>query len=152
MKADGLATNSRVRILRISEKLITAETVEDYPRVVFIPRIRFKFSLKYGTSFKMLRTQFPLRLAYSMTYNKGQGQTFHKTLLDITTPPFAHGHLYVGDSRVRNSNNVRFYLDESYQTHRVEPGDYVPDMYGDTMYTAPVIQNVVHKCILQKIL
>ena len=152
MKADNLATNSRVRIIKISPRLITAETVEEFPRIVFIPRIRFKFSLKYATSFKMLRTQFPLRLAYSMTYNKGQGQTFHKTLLDITTPPFAHGHLYVGDSRVRDSDNIRFYLDDTFQTEIIQPGDYSIDFHGDDVYQAPIIQNIVHKCVLNKII
>jgi hypothetical protein len=102
----------------------------------------------------MLRTQFPLRLAYSMTYNKGQGQTFHKTLLDITTSPFAHGHLYVGDSRVRSSNNVRFFLDESYQTHIIDPNEFL--VFGvqfcEEFFTAPVITNVVHRSILQKLL
>jgi hypothetical protein len=30
-----------------------------------------------------------------MTYNKSQSQTLSKVLLDITTPPFSHGQLYV---------------------------------------------------------
>jgi hypothetical protein len=154
LKASGLATNSRVRIMRITPRLITAETVEEIPRVVFIPRIRFKFSLKYGASFKMLRTQFPLRLAYSMTYNKGQGQTFHKTLLDITTSPFAHGHLYVGDSRVRSSNNIRFFLDDSYQTTLIAPDEYAGYnvQFHEELISVPVITNVVHRSILQKLL
>jgi hypothetical protein len=154
MPAGGLATNSRVRILNISHRLITAETVEEVPRIVFIPRIRFKFALKYATSFNLLRTQFPLRLAYSMTYNKGQGQTFHKSLLDITTSPFAHGHFYVGDSRVRSSSNIRFYLNQRTNTHDCTPGDYRPigekqPCDGD-YFSAPVIKNVVHKSVLRK--
>jgi ATP-dependent exoDNAse (exonuclease V) alpha subunit len=47
----------------------------------------------------MMRIQFPLRLAYAMTYNKCQGQTMKKVLLDISNPPFAHGHLYVALTR-----------------------------------------------------
>jgi hypothetical protein len=98
----------------------------------------------------MLRTQFPLRLAYSMTYNKGQGQTFHKTLLDITTSPFAHGHFYVGDSRVRSSTNVRFFLDQKDQTCFIRPGDYEDPQPCDGHYfTGPCIRNVIHKGVLR---
>ena len=62
---------------------------------IFITRIPFRFRLQYGDSFQVTRIQFPLRLAYAMTYNKSQSQTLYKVLLDITTPPFAHGHFYV---------------------------------------------------------
>jgi hypothetical protein len=87
-----------------------------------------------------------------MTYNKGQGQTFHKTLLDVTTPPFAHGHFYVGDSRVRDSRNVRFYLHESYQTQPLEPHTYETVFCDGNYFNAPIIQNVVHKRFLQRFL
>jgi hypothetical protein len=53
-----------------------------------------------------------LRLAYAMTYNKSQSQTLFKVLLDITTPPFSHGQLYVALSRVRDCNNIVMYLKE----------------------------------------
>jgi ATP-dependent exoDNAse (exonuclease V) alpha subunit len=54
--------------------------------------------------------QFPLRLAYAMTYNKSQSQTLQKVLLDITQPPFSHGQLYVAMSRVRDCKNIAMYL------------------------------------------
>ena len=53
-----------------------------------------------------------MRLAYAMTYNKSQSQTLSKVLLDITSPPFSHGQLYVALSRVRDFNNIRFYVTE----------------------------------------
>jgi ATP-dependent exoDNAse (exonuclease V) alpha subunit len=65
----------------------------------------------------MIRIQFHLRLAYCMTYNKRQGQTLQKVLLDVSTP-FAHGHLYVTLSRVTNSWNIKIICKEEqiYQT------------------------------------
>jgi hypothetical protein len=53
-----------------------------------------------------------LRLAYAMTYKKSQSQTLSKVLLDITSPPFSHGQLYVALSCVCNNNNIRFYFTE----------------------------------------
>lgn len=79
---------------------------------VCLPRINFKFRLPFGESFQVMRTQFPLRLAYAMTYNKSQGQTLDKILLDIVTSPFAHGHLYVALSRVTLYSNIRVLCNE----------------------------------------
>jgi hypothetical protein len=94
-KSNGLVTNKRVRVLSMSQNTITVQTLDPQPKVSIIPRIRFKFRLPLGESFQMMRTQFSLRLAYCMSYNKSQGQTLNRVLLDITTTPFAHGHLYV---------------------------------------------------------
>lgn len=105
---------------------------------VLIPKIRFKFRLKYGQSYKMMRCQFPLRLAYALTYNRAQGQTLHKVLLDARVPPFEHGHLYVAMSRHRNPPNIKIFLNSS-QLH-VHP-------YDHNLYM-PVIPNVVYPQII----
>lgn len=54
----------------------------------------------------MCRTQFPLRLAYCITINKSQGQEYDRVILDLRNPPFAHGHLYVGLSRVKYHDKI----------------------------------------------
>ncbi len=77
-----------------------------------IPHITFKLGMPYGKSFQLTRRLFPLRLAYAMTYNKSQSQTLQKVLLNITSPPFSHGQLYVALSHVRDCNNIRFYVSE----------------------------------------
>ena len=69
-----------------------------------------------------VRTQFPIRLAYAMTINKSQGQTFQKVripLLHLTiclkvglilrTPVFTHGQLYVALSRVPAKEGLMVY-------------------------------------------
>ena len=61
----------------------------------------------------MMRTQFPLRLAYCMSFNKSQGQTLQRVLMDITTPPFSHGHLYVALSRVTLYSNIHIVCDST---------------------------------------
>ena len=57
----------------------------------------------------MMRKQLHLRLAYSMTYNKSQGQEFKRCLVDIRKPPFVHGHLYVALSRIRYFDDIRIF-------------------------------------------
>jgi hypothetical protein len=111
-KSYGLANNTRVRILEISrhKTAIRVQTLGNNPKSATIPRIRFKFRFKKGHSFQITRIQFPLRLAYCMTYNKSQGQTLQKVLLDVTTSPFAHGHLYVGLSRVTVGINDHWWI------------------------------------------
>ena len=61
----------------------------------------------------MIRTQFPLRLAYAMTFNKSQGQSIPFTLIDIRHPPFSHGHLYVSMSRATDVDCTAFFCNES---------------------------------------
>jgi len=111
-KASGLATNTRVRILHISDKMIRVQTLSSPPQKAFVPRIRFKFKIFNTDSFNMTRIQFPLRLAYCMTYNKAQGQTIENVLLDTVHPPFAHGHLYVALSRVTHHSRIRLFCTE----------------------------------------
>jgi hypothetical protein len=105
------------QIILVSESLksrhktaIRVQTLGNNPKSATIPRIRFKFRFKKGHSFQITRIQFPLRLAYCMTYNKSQGQTLQKVLLDVTTSPFAHGHLYVGLSRVTVGINDHWWI------------------------------------------
>ena len=57
--------------------------------------------------FTLRHRQFPLRLAYSMTINKAQGQTFEKVGIYLHRPCFSHGQLYVALSRARGFNDVK---------------------------------------------
>jgi len=72
-KKEGLTNNTRVRILHITTKCIRVQTTGVTRKTFSIPRIRFKFRLPFGRSFELLRTQFPLRLAYCISINKSQG-------------------------------------------------------------------------------
>jgi hypothetical protein len=76
-KKEGLTNNTRVRIIGITPKCVRVQTFGDIKRTFSIPRIRFKFRLPFGRSFELLRTQFPLRLAYSISINKSQGNLLH---------------------------------------------------------------------------
>lgn len=67
------------------------------PRIPIIPTdmpIEFK------------RVQFPIRLAFAMTINKSQGQTMSVCGLDLGTPCFSHGQLYVACSQVDKPSSL----------------------------------------------
>lgn len=153
MMCQGIATNTRMRILDIvTEKykdkngvtretpiVLRVETIGDNPHIAFLPRIRFK--VKAGQhSFTMTRTQFPIRLAYAVTYNKSQSQTLHTVLVDTTQQPFAHGHLYVALSRVRYGSNIRLFIFKD----QLHPGDPT----STDKPPGPSITNVVYPSVL----
>ncbi len=109
----GLANNSRVRVTNVRMHSVKVIIMGDNEgQTVRIPCIIFKFRMPYGKLYQLTRRQFPLRLAYAMTYNKSQAQTLSKVLLDITSPPFSHGQLYVALSHVQDYNKIRFYVTE----------------------------------------
>ena len=130
---EALTNNTRVRILIITEFAIKVTTLGDDPIQATLPRIRFKFRLSYGLSFEMMRIQFPLRRAYAMTFNKCQGQTLRKTLLDVREPVFAHGQLYVAMSRVEHFNSIALLTTKEDIDH----------------FKSPVVYNVVYKNALK---
>ena len=60
-----------------------------------------------NAGFKVQRIQFPLRLAYAVTINKSQGQTYDLVGVDLRQPVFAHGQLYVSVGRVRSFGSLK---------------------------------------------
>lgn len=49
----------------------------------------------------------------AMTINKSQGQTFQTVGVDLTTPVFSHGMLYVAMSRVTSPQGLHMYAPEN---------------------------------------
>jgi len=79
-KKEGLTNNTRVRDLAITTKCIRVQTLLQNKKSFSIPRIRFKFSLPFGRSFELLRTQLLLRLAYCISINKSKGKCLTLTM------------------------------------------------------------------------
>ena len=135
-RKEGLAKNLRVKIVRMDDHVIRVCTLNpENPRYYNIPRIRFSVKLPYGRSIKIERRQFPLRLAYSMTFNKSQGQEFQMVLADIRNNPFTHGHLYVALSRIRIARNIKLFTNG--------PPVNVHESDEDRLAAVPTVTNVV---------
>ncbi|RCN43056.1 hypothetical protein ANCCAN_10937 [Ancylostoma caninum] len=73
-------------------------------RYVILPRID-NYSDR-GLSFRLRRTQFPIRLAFSLSINKAQGQSFDRIGLCLPDDVFSHGQMYVALSRVRSKEGL----------------------------------------------
>ena len=73
---------------------------------IFIPLIPMAPS---GNTFpfQMIRRQFPVRPAFAITSNKGQGQTLQRVGLYLEKPFFSHGQYYVVNSRVGSSQDLK---------------------------------------------
>ncbi|KAF0754493.1 Uncharacterized protein FWK35_00016481 [Aphis craccivora] len=56
------------------------------------------------------RIQFPIRLAFAMTINKSQFQKMSVCDLNLCTPCFSHGQLYVACSQVGKPSSLFFFF------------------------------------------
>lgn len=76
---------------------------------VFIPRIPL---IPTDVPFEFKRVQFPVRLAFAMTINKSQGQSLKVAGINLESPCFSHGQLYVACSRVGNPKQLYIFAAE----------------------------------------
>ena len=102
----GIVTRLRSRVLEV--KLLTGDFAG---QKVFIPRISNQ-PTEDQVAFKFTRRQFPVRLAFAMTFNKSQGQSVKYVGLDLRRPVFSHGQFYVGISRVTSVANIKVIWEE----------------------------------------
>ncbi|KAG5550191.1 hypothetical protein RHGRI_015221 [Rhododendron griersonianum] len=107
----GLCNGTRLMIVNCANRIIEAQILigDKFGDLVFIPRI----SLTPSSSemhFEMTRRQFPIRLAYAMTINKSQGQSVNFVGIDLRTPVFSHGQLYVALSRCTSGDRISVLL------------------------------------------
>ena len=82
---------------------------------VCIPRINLTVSDDDDLPIKFIRRQFRVKLAFCMTINKSQGQTFSKVGLLLATRPFSHGQVYVALSRGGNSSAIKVWTEADLQ-------------------------------------
>jgi hypothetical protein len=78
--------------------------------------------------FVLRRRQFPVRVAFAITINKSQGQTFNNVGVYLPSPVYSHGQLYVVISHVTSSVNIKIFNGQA------------PDGY---------MRNVVYKEVLE---
>ena len=132
----GLCNGTRLTIKAIFKHAIDAEimTGNFCGKRVFLPRIKMIPS-ETDFPFVLRRNQFPIRPAFCITINKGQGQSLLSVGVFLPTPDaiFSHGQLYVALSRVQNPRGLKI---------MVCGGNYSPS--GGVW-----VRNVVYKEVFQ---
>ena len=112
----GMCNGTRLTVKAFLYRIIDAEiaTGVHKGKRVFIPRIPMTPS-DSDFPFVLRRRQFPIRPAFCITINKGQGQSLENVGIFLPSPNaiFSHGQLYVALSRVQNPTGLKlmvFYL------------------------------------------
>lgn len=98
----GLCNETRLLVLEFSSNVLWCEFLRGSRagEIAYLNRITLHCENSYPSSFK--RRQFPVKVAFAMTINKSQGQTFDRNGIDLRKDVFNHGQLYVAFSTVRS--------------------------------------------------
>lgn len=138
--ADGLCNGTRLIVRKVTNKLLycTILTGDKIGEAVTIPKITLNTKDNRDLPFILHRTQFPVRLAFAMTINKSQGQSFHRVgiYLDETSPIFSHGQLYVALSRCRTLYGLTIKMvggDSEEEERKVQNIVYKEIFYGKSL-------------------
>lgn len=108
---DGLCNGTRMVVRKIQRNILQCQILSGQKEgeVVCIPKVTLDTRGDLDMSFVLKRTQFPVRVAFAMTINKSQGQSFEKVGLCVTSDEtiFTHGQLYVALSRCKSRAGIK---------------------------------------------
>ena len=131
----GLSNGTRLMVNEVHQNLLDATILSgsNVGNRVFIPKLPLR-PAEAVEGVLLKRTQFPVRLAYALTINKSQGQTFDKVGIYLQNPCFAHGQLYVAFSRARSFENVKVFVN-----HTAEQGHHERETYTRNIVEANLL-------------
>lgn len=113
--AHGLCNGTRLRVDHFFPQMFQTVVSQGafYGQQHYLPRIAL-YPSQSRLPFQLKRLQFPVRLAFALTFNKAQGQTLDYVGLCLPRQLFAHGHLYVALSSMRTGPEGIVYCDFLY--------------------------------------
>ena len=104
--AGGHCNGTRYAVLDVTSNFIMAQKLNGAEHdIILVPKLLCA-SDENDLGFVFTRLQFPVMLAYYMTFNRAQGQSVEKCGLLLPQSLFTHGQLYVGLSRCGDPKNV----------------------------------------------
>ena len=167
--AQGLCNGTSLNVRSFTKRLIDAEIATGIHAGtrVLIPRFPLLTLSDSGLPFILKPRQFPVRPAFYITINKGQGQSLEIVCIFFTSPEaiFSHGQLYVALSRVQNPSGLKIMVcggqqstgggvlvknvvyREVFLTHVGEPSSYSQDLIDsfsmDTSFDSSQLSSVL---------
>ncbi|KIO01662.1 hypothetical protein M404DRAFT_149372 [Pisolithus tinctorius Marx 270] len=104
----GLYNGTRLRLVRSTHRILECRVLKEDGEedVVLIPRVALDTGLE-DSPVPFRRMQFPVHLAYAMTINKSQGQSVKNVGIDLHSPVFSHGQLYVALSHCTHPRRIK---------------------------------------------
>ena len=109
--SNGLCNGTRLQVKGITYRMLTCSVLNgpNANDIVHIPRIDLN-TADGVLPFTMRRRQFPVKVAFAMTINKAQGQSFSTVGIYLSRPVFGHGQLYVAMSRAGVAANTKLFI------------------------------------------
>ena len=116
--SEGHVNGTRYIVQNLLPHVIDATAISGSKKgnKIFIPRI-WLANKDPSLPFELKRKQFPVKLAYSLTANKAQGQTLDMVGIYISQEFFSHGQLYVALSRVGDIKAVKILFKKENNHH-----------------------------------
>ena len=110
----SLRNGTRMIVRKLMERIVECQVAVgvNKGKSVFLPRIPI-YDRSNEFPFTLVRRQFPLKLSFAITINKGQGQENKRVGIYLPEPVFAHGQLYTAFSRAKRGENVSVLIEDN---------------------------------------